>query len=222
MTHRRDRELVDAGAEEHAAHLFADHLDLLLGVVSRHVHGRHHLIADRREERDLRGGRRRQALDAEEAYAIRRDPFELNARDIDDHIGVEIERPLNFVYQLRRDGIDRDRPAVARVLRDHAAPVGCDLRDREARMHRARYRGEPGEVPADRVRTAFDDVSRDDRACEFVPRIRRPLVPPRGGAERERRIGDAPADHDIRARPQCLGNSPRTKIRVGRDRLEAP
>ena len=45
---------------------------------------------------------------------------QMNRGQVNAHIGVEVRRPLNFVHQLRRNGVDRDLTGRARVLGHHA------------------------------------------------------------------------------------------------------
>jgi hypothetical protein len=133
------------------------------------------------------------------------------------HVGIEVPRALDLVEQLGGDGVDGHRPALVRALGDHHLAVGLDLGDRIAEAQVAPQLGEAGEVAAVGLGAALDQVPRRHRAGQLVPFVPAPAVPPGGGAEDQRGVGDPPADDDVRPLAQRGGDAPAAHVGVGGD-----
>ncbi len=148
---------------------------------------------------------------------------ELDRGQVDRHVGAEVEPRLHLVHQLRGHRVDRDQPAGAVVLGDHAAAVGRDLRDREAeRLRVPREVEEAREVAAGRLGAALDDVARDHGTGQLVVLLGRPAVPPDRRPHDDRRVGDPTGHHDVRARLERPGDAERAEIGVGREGSSEP
>ena len=144
------------------------------------------------------------AGDPDAVGAVLGQPDRVEARD---DVGREVARPVDLVEQLRGDRLHGDRPAGAGGLGDHRGPVGRDLGDGQADVPGARELAGEREVAAGGLRAALDDVSGDDRAGQRVEVAGAPPVPPRGGPDDHRGVGDPPGDDDVRAGLEC-GDDP--------------
>ena len=162
------------------------------------------------------------------AHAADRDPvlaLLVEADGVEERrdVGAEVARRLDLVDQLRGDRVDRDRPAGAGVLGDHARPVGRDLGDREAeRAVPVRQAAEPGEVPAGGLGAALQHVARDHGAGQLVVRRGRPAEAGDRGADHQRGVGDPAGDDDVGAPGQRGGDPEAAEVGVrGQGALEA-
>ena len=134
-----------------------------------------------------------------------------------DHVGVEIGGLADLIQQLGRDGADGNQAAGAFVLGDHAAAVGGNLGDGEARVAAVGDLVEEAVVAAGGLRPALDDVPGGDRAGQCVPVVAAPSVPPRGGPDDQARVGDPGADDDVGAGVQRGRDAPAAEVGVGGD-----
>jgi len=124
---------------------------------------------------------------------------------------------LHLVHQLRRDRVDRDQPAGAGVLGDHAAAVGTDLRDRETeRPVVAGQVEEAREVAAGCLCPALDHVAGNNGAGQLVVLLRRPAEPPDRRADHDGGVGHPTGHHDVSAGLEGPGDAETTEVGVGR------
>src|SRR5262249_13005093 len=104
-------------------------------------------------------------------------------------------------------------------LGDHEAPILGDLGDRKADRLGAWYVLEAwvGEVtPAD-LRAAFEQMADESAGSDAIEIVPIPAKMRDQRAERQRRIGDAAGDHDLRSGFDRVGDRSRADISVGGD-----
>ena len=190
---------------------------LLLDVQAGQDHGHGVAVAAEVVQRDLdvrRRGTAAGAGDRDPVPALRLEPDRVEVRD---HVGARVRRPGDLVQKLRGDRAGRHQPAGAGVLGDHAAAVGRDLGDREARVAPVGQFGQERVVAAGGLRAALDHVPGHHRPGQFVEVGRAPAVPGRGRADDQRGVGDPRADHHVRPGPQRGGDAPAAEIGVRGD-----
>src|ERR1019366_10598773 len=107
------------------------------------------------------------------------------------HVWSEVSGRVDLVEQLRRDRLDGDRPAGSRVLGDHAGAVGMDFGDRKPRVADVML-VEEAVVAASRLRTTFEDMTRDRRPPERIPTVPLPAEARCREAANQPRVGAPP------------------------------
>ena len=137
-----DVERVELAASSCAAQRPLDQRGLLVDVQPGQ-HERHLVaIAAQVVQADFDRRRRRLAAHAGDAHAIGPLLLELDRVETGHHVGIDVGRLVDFVQQLGRDRADRDQPAGALVLGDHARTVFVHLGDRKAGMLEAGHLAE--------------------------------------------------------------------------------
>ena len=130
------------------------------------------------------------------------------------HVGAEIGLAGDFINELGRDRVDGDRTARTRVFGDDEAAVIFDHGDRKTRPAEVDG-GEPGEVSARSLRSAFDDVSGDDGRGELVEVLAAPAEMRDCGADDDRGVGDPPSHHNVGTGREGCSDAEGTEISVG-------
>ena len=125
-------------------------------------------------------------------------------------------RIAHLVDELLGDRRHRDPPAGVRVLGDDERAVGACFDDGIADVGEIGNRSPVVQTVAARaLRAALDDVPGDDAGGELIPARRAPAELVAKRRHRERGVGRAAGDDDVRAALERLDDRHRADVRVG-------
>ncbi len=162
-------------------------------------------------------GGRAPAADSAHAHAVGAGGRELDAGEIGDAIGRDVVfRIAQFVQKLLLDGVDAHASAGRFVFGDDESAIGLGFDDRIADVrHIGNALPIHLAIAAGALRAAFDDMSGDCARCKLVVLIGFPSEAMDHGRERERGIGRAARDDDVRSRRQRLRQRESADVGVG-------
>ena len=164
------------------------------------------------------------AAHAFEPHAVGSDLVHLRRADVGHDVGRQVGgRVVHLVEQLLLDRVLVDAAAGAGGLGDRAVPVGRRSRRSDSRgaPGRGRLLARVGVVAAGDLRAALEQVAGHRGARQTVPVVVRPAEVRERRADGERRIGDAAADHDLRAGLKRGGDRLGAEVGVGADDVAA-
>ena len=139
-------------------------------------------------------------------------------REVGDDVGRDVRvRIAHLVHELLGHRRDRDPAAGVRMLVDDERAVGVAFDDRIADVREVGNVLPIVEAVAARaLRAAFDDVAGDDSRGESIPVVAGPAELVAQRRHRERGVGRAAGDDDVRAARERLDDRHRADVRVGR------
>ncbi len=212
------------GARQHPCRVQVGELLLDEACLARDVEsGEHegHLVTETAEgvQPDLERRWRRLAAHPGDADAVDTVRRELDGVEASGDIGPGVARPADLVQQLCGHRADGDRAAGLVVLGDDRRTVLVQFGDRESGVARIGDLFEERIVTAAGLRTALDDVARDDRAGQRVVVGRTPAEVCDRRPDDERGIGHPSGDDDLSAAAQALGDAEGAQIGVGGERV---
>jgi len=165
--------------------------------------------------RDLQRRRRGKAPRAADRHPIRPRIVERDAGKIAHHVRQDVgARIADLVEQLLAHREAGDDSRRSRGLRQRETSIGGDLGQRVADLRDVARLAPVGEIAAGGLGPAFDEVAGERTGGQQVVVVRLPAEGVDAAGERERAVGAAAGNHDVRTFAQSLCDRERAEIGV--------
>lgn len=173
-------ELAETVVGKDVLELVLHHLGLFRDVEAIDEECRLCLVSSFGNDHGLGRGRGRQASDTGHPHPIKVHLLDGHPGQVCNDVWVQVQMALQLVQQLCRHRL-ASHPATSLLrLCYHAATASIDLGNRKGKVHQLwEELLEPRKVGADDVRSAFDQVCREQGAGEFIVLILVPAMVPR-------------------------------------------
>lgn len=207
------RQILD-GIANRVSNLALRPLGLLLQVEADEVVVELSLITPKSRDADLGGGGGGKALDARNEDAILVNVLHDDALEIRRDIGAVVQRALDLVQQLRRDGPDGDLAARARLLGEDTRSIMLNLSNGEADVLALVHEALEARVVATAdVGGALDEMAGDERARNLIEvRLAVPAVIPHGRTNCGSGISNTASNDNVTSLAESLCDARAAKI----------